>query len=312
MVSVEHANDKNAREHKDGVQAYAKLAGRDWTYYVKRLKVNIGRPPDPVRPSNVDGAHSSPQPAIALGDIVDIDLGPNKLVSRQHATIEYDMDGGRNWQILVNGRNGVRLDELLLKRGARADLSSGNVLEIGGTQMMFVLPDEEPRIHRIFLERANLIPADQEDGLPINEHSFLDSSQNLKSSSQHIPIGNPNAFSAPVPLAPAPPDYKRLSTPSSPHAGDSKRSKQSPAYGRGLLLETTENVDWSLDSSKDLKPPYSYATMIGQAILASEEEKLTLNMIYTWIQEKYAFYRHSTSGWQVRRSRQYFDSRIEG
>ena len=115
-----------------------------------------------------------------------------------------------------------------------------------------------------------------------------------------------------MPLAPAPPDYKRLSTPSSPHAGDSKRSKQSPAYGRGLLLETTENVDWSLDSSKDLKPPYSYATMIGQAILASEEEKLTLNMIYTWIQEKYAFYRHSTSGWQVRRNRQEFDSRIEG
>ncbi|KAI9862757.1 MAG: transcription factor [Trichoglossum hirsutum] len=298
MVSVEHANDKNAREHKDGVQAYAKLAGRDWTYYVKRLKVNIGRPPDPVRPSNADSAHSSPQPAVALGDVVDIDLGPNKLVSRQHATIEYDMNGGRNWQIFVNGRNGVRLDELLLKRGARADLSSGNVLEIGGTQMMFVLPDEQPKIHRMFLERANLLPAEQEDGIPSHEHSFLDSSQNPKSSSQLLPIGNPGTISAPVPLAPAPPDYKRLSTPSSPQAGDSKRSKQSPAYNRGLLLETTENIDWSLDSSKDLKPPYSYAIMIGQAILASDEEKLTLNMIYTWIQEKYAFYRHSTSGWQ--------------
>ncbi|KAH0553260.1 hypothetical protein GP486_006590, partial [Trichoglossum hirsutum] len=300
MVSVEHANDKNAREHKDGVQAYAKLAGRDWTYYVKRLKVNIGRPPDPVRPSNSDGAHTSPQQAVALGDVVDIDLGPNKLVSRQHATIEYDMNGGRNWQIFVNGRNGVRLDELLLKRGARADLSSGNVLEIGGTQMMFVLPDEQPKIHRMFLERANLLPAEQEDGIPGHEHPFLDPSQNPQSSSQLLPTGNPAAVSAPVPLAPAPPDYKRLSTPSSPQAGDSKRSKQSPAYNRGLLLETTENIDWSLDSSKDLKPPYSYATMIGQAILASDEEKLTLNMIYTWIQEKYAFYRHSTSGWQVR------------
>ena len=78
------------------------------------------------------------------------------------------------------------------------------------------------------------------------------------------------------------------------------RPKQSPAYNRGMMLESTEEIDYSLDSAKDLKPPYSYATMIGQAILASDEEKLTLNNIYTWIMDKYAFYRHSQSGWQVR------------
>ena len=42
--------------------------------------------------------------------------------------------------------------------------------------------------------------------------------------------------------------------------------------------------------------------MIAQAIFSSDEEKLTLNNIYGWIQDKYAFYRHSNSGWQVRYS----------
>jgi forkhead protein FKH len=296
IASIQYHNDKNAREHAEGIQAYAKLAGRNWTYYVKTLKINIGRPPDPVRH---DSSHSSPQPSILPGEVVDIDLGPHKLVSRQHATIEYDStEAGGSWQIRVNGRNGVKLDELLLKRGSRAMLASGNVLEIGGTQMMFVLPGQEPQIHQMFLHRAQLMAHEQEDGIPNNEQTYLESFSNAKSSSQQLPASNVTS-SAPVPLAPAPPDYRRLSTPSSPRDAGSKRAKQSPAYNRGLLLETTENIDWSLDSSKDLKPPFSYATMIGQAILASDEEKLTLNMIYQWIQEKYAFYRHSTAGWQV-------------
>jgi hypothetical protein len=65
-----------------------------------------------------------------------------------------------------------------------------------------------------------------------------------------------------------------------------------------MMMESTEEIDYSQDSAKDLKPPYSYATMIAQAIFSSEEEKLTLSSIYQCIMEKYAFYRHSQSGWQ--------------
>jgi hypothetical protein len=57
-------------------------------------------------------------------------------------------------------------------------------------------------------------------------------------------------------------------------------AKQSPLYNRGMMMESTEEIDYSQDSSKDLKPPYSYATLIAQAIFSSEEEKLTLNSIY--------------------------------
>ncbi|KAI8057391.1 hypothetical protein BDF21DRAFT_349233, partial [Thamnidium elegans] len=46
------------------------------------------------------------------------------------------------------------------------------------------------------------------------------------------------------------------------------------------------------------KPPYSYATIIGHAILTSKERKLTLNDIYVWITENYPFYSNDTQGWQ--------------
>jgi hypothetical protein len=56
--------------------------------------------------------------------------------------------------------------------------------------------------------------------------------------------------------------------------------------------------DLSLDDAKDIKPPYSYATMISQAILSREDQMMSLADIYDWISKQYAFYRHSKSGWQ--------------
>lgn len=47
-----------------------------------------------------------------------------------------------------------------------------------------------------------------------------------------------------------------------------------------------------------LKPPYSYASLITQAILDSPDHRLTLNMIYLWIMEKYPYYRSRNCGWQ--------------
>lgn len=46
------------------------------------------------------------------------------------------------------------------------------------------------------------------------------------------------------------------------------------------------------------KPPYSYATLIGMAILRSPERKLTLSQIYKWINDNFEWYRKSKSGWQ--------------
>lgn len=46
------------------------------------------------------------------------------------------------------------------------------------------------------------------------------------------------------------------------------------------------------------KPPYSYASLIAQALLAAPLRRLTLNQIYSWIMDKYPYYRSENSGWQ--------------
>jgi hypothetical protein len=77
-------------------------------------------------------------------------------------------------------------------------------------------------------------------------------------------------------------------------------SKSSPSanYSRGITMESTESIDYSSNSAKDLKPPHSYAQLIGMAILSTHEQQMTLNNIYKWIMANYAFYRFNTGGWQ--------------
>lgn len=292
-VSRDHSNTKT--ENKQSIQAYAKIAGRNWTYYVKSLHVNIGREPDREQRSN---EQSSPVTiaARALPD-VHVDLGPSKFVSRLHAEILYD--GGENpaWHIRVNGRNGVRLNNAILKRGADAILSCGDIIEVANCQMMFVTPGDEPNIHPSFVERAQRIASGQE---PDPASQAWDSSQHAHpQASQATESARPSSSGGPS-LAPPPQFLKRNVTPPprSPDTVGARTAKQSPLYNRGMMMESTEEIDYSKDSAKDLKPPYSYATLIAQAIFSSEEEKLTLNNIYNWIMDRYAFYRHSQSGWQ--------------
>lgn len=48
----------------------------------------------------------------------------------------------------------------------------------------------------------------------------------------------------------------------------------------------------------DDKPPFSYATLIGMALLRSPTRKLTLSQIYHWIYSHFHYYRKGEVGWQ--------------
>jgi hypothetical protein len=296
-VSVVRDHSNTKAENKQSIRAYAKIAGRDWTYYVKTLHVNIGRPPD--RDQKLDEQSSPVTIAARALPEIHVDLGPSKFVSRLHAEIFFDGEDSGAWRIRVNGRNGVRVNGVMLKRGSDAALNCGDIVEIANTQMMFVTPGDKATIHPAFIEHARRVAAGEVMPLDGSQHGH-------PSSDSRAPHGDNKAYpttAAPTgkpSLAPAPQFLKRQVTPPprSPDTVGVQTAKQSPLYNRGMMMESTEEIDYSQDSAKDLKPPYSYATMIAQAIFSSDEEKLTLNSIYQWIMEKYAFYRHSQSGWQ--------------
>ncbi|EAS32703.2 forkhead box protein C2 [Coccidioides immitis RS] len=299
-----HSNARTRQENQESVKAYAKIAGRDWTYYVKSLHVTIGRPPD--REQKLD-AQSSPV-AVAAQSLpeVHIDLGPNKVVSRLHAEIYYDgTEEPPCWRIRVNGRNGARLNNGVLKRGTSAPLKCGDVIEIANTQMMFVTPGDKAVIHPIYMSKLHGLQPVEEPGAwePVS-HAHPEPA----ASARPVPFtahgqqkaNGRNGVSKAQPVAAVTPS-KRQATPATtrPRSRDVDATvKPSPLYNRGMMMESTEEIDYSSDSAKDLKPPYSYANLIGQAIFSTEEEKMSLSNIYKYIMEKYAFYRHTNSGWQ--------------
>ncbi len=60
------------------------------------------------------------------------------------------------------------------------------------------------------------------------------------------------------------------------------------------------------------KPPFSYAALICLAMKSSgESKKLTLNQIYGWIRENFAFYRRGDPSWQVCTPKTFSLSRLD-
>jgi pSer/pThr/pTyr-binding forkhead associated (FHA) protein len=223
------------------------------------------------------------------------------MISRRHASIFFNGGSGR-WVLHVKGRNGVRINGVPLSVDGDQALSSGDVLEIATVEMMMVLPEQEPlRITEQYLERAGLSERDlptKTDDLRVNPPG---SAAGRPGSSQSIYQARPGRGQQAI--APAPPDYKRPGTPpSSVRSRTQILAKASPLRGTatGNMILSTNDMDLSLEDNKGIKPQYSYAQMITQAIMSTQDEKLNLNGIYTYIMSNYAYYRHQQpAGWQV-------------
>lgn len=260
QASKDHANSIH-EANGDGVKAYAKVAAQDWTFYITKLAVNIGRAPEVPQPDEDEDDE----------DAVHIDLGPSKMVSRSHASIFFDSKDEK-WLLQIKGRNGAKVNGQALKSRGSHPLTSGEVVEIGNVEMMFVLPSEISPLHvdSTFLQRAGL-PAD------------LQSASATKTQQTS-----------------APPLYQRPGTPPSALRRDSELGK-SPAMSTPAVMVGANGADLSLDENQHIKPQFSYAQMITQAILNAQDGKLNLNGIYTFIMNSYSYYRHQqVAGWQVR------------
>lgn len=273
QASKDHANSVHAA-NADGVQAYAKVAAQDWTYYITKLNVNIGRAPDHGA-EKTGGRLQSHEDDDDDEDATHIDLGPSKVVSRNHARILYDRTE-EVWKLFIKGRNGVKVDGITKKPAQSPhSLRSGEVLEIGGVEMMFVLPTDITVLHvdPKILERCGLATDEKPTDGPARQPLIAPTSSEPKRPGTPPPSTQLPSASTPALRTPAP------------------------------VVVGADGVDLSHDDNQHIKPQFSYAQMITQAIVNCSDGKLNLSGIYDYIMGTYSYYRHQQqAGWQVRNS----------
>ncbi|KAG0011664.1 Pre-rRNA-processing protein fhl1, partial [Podila clonocystis] len=107
-------------EASEPVQAYAKLEGDSFCYYIRTLQVTFGRK-----------ASSSDQ--------VDIHLGPTKAISRQHARLFYNFTTQR-FEMMVFGKNGAFVNDEFVEKGVTVPLENRTKIQIGEVSFTFLLP----------------------------------------------------------------------------------------------------------------------------------------------------------------------------
>ncbi|KAI9206646.1 uncharacterized protein BJ171DRAFT_579622 [Polychytrium aggregatum] len=103
------------------IQAFAKLECPQFCYYIRKLRVTMGR-----------GLREGPNPT-------DIDLGPHKAISRRHAMLQYNFDEQR-FDLIVLGKNGISVDNrLVLPSMGPFPLKHRAVLAFGSFSATFLL-----------------------------------------------------------------------------------------------------------------------------------------------------------------------------
>ncbi|XP_061679255.1 forkhead box protein P1-like isoform X2 [Syngnathoides biaculeatus] len=90
---------------------------------------------------------------------------------------------------------------------------------------------------------------------------------------------------------PAPAGTPRQEGPPRPPCVDAARRR------RHRLAYSAEKED-ELYKNPDVRPPFTYATLIRQAILESADTQLTLNEIYAWFTRTFAFFRRNAATWK--------------
>ncbi|KAM6924638.1 forkhead box protein P1-B-like isoform 2-T2 [Xenentodon cancila] len=120
---------------------------------------------------------------------------------------------------------------------------------------------------------------------------------NVSFSQATLPKGLPPmslSQSATAPSTPLTPlsDSPSVLTPSSMFTGTPVRRR----YSRSVSQDIIDNKEFYL--STEVRPPFTYASLIRQAIFESPRNQLTLNEIYNWFTRNFAYFRRNAATWK--------------
>ncbi|KAL4640725.1 forkhead box protein P2-like [Arapaima gigas] len=128
---------------------------------------------------------------------------------------------------------------------------------------------------------------------PLNLVSSATMSKNLPSASPPNLPQTPTTPTAPVtPLTQLPPV---LSPASLPSVGAVRR-RHSDKFSMPTSSEIAPNYEFYKNA--DVRPPFTYATLIRQAIMEASDMQLTLNEIYSWFTRTFAYFRRNAATWK--------------
>ncbi|XP_066527333.1 forkhead box protein P1a isoform X2 [Hoplias malabaricus] len=84
--------------------------------------------------------------------------------------------------------------------------------------------------------------------------------------------------------------------PTSLHGVGPIRKRYSDKYNMAMDQDIVQNKEFYL--SAEVRPPFTYAALIRQAIFESPDKQLTLNEIYNWFTRNFAYFRRNAATWK--------------
>ncbi|XP_064154054.1 forkhead box protein P4-like isoform X2 [Anguilla rostrata] len=118
----------------------------------------------------------------------------------------------------------------------------------------------------------------------------------LKRDSQMIPEGLPHPpTSAATPITPLRQGPSVISSTGLQGMGPVRR-RSNDKLCTPIASELAQN--WEFYKNADVRPPFTYASLIRHAILEAPDRQLTLNEIYIWFTKMFAYFRRNTATWK--------------
>uniref|UniRef100_A0A8C7RXQ0 Forkhead box P1b n=1 Tax=Oncorhynchus mykiss TaxID=8022 RepID=A0A8C7RXQ0_ONCMY len=111
------------------------------------------------------------------------------------------------------------------------------------------------------------------------------------------PLSLPQTPTTPTaPLTPLSQAHSVITPNSIHHSVGPMRRRYSDKYNMPISPDIVQNKEFYMNA--EVRPPFTYASLIRQGILESPEKQLTLNEIYNWFTRMFAYFRRNAATWK--------------